>query len=528
MPAVNKIYQGDTLEILKLWPDDFVDTIITSPPYWGLRDYGVEGQIGLEPTLDEFLERMLAVTAELQRVLKPTGVMFWNMGDSYASGGNVRWAGDGKMSKSYMGRCRTDEIQAKCLVLQNYRLILRMIDEQGWILRNSIVWHKPNAMPSSVKDRFSNSYEPVFMLVKGTHKEKLISNQSDARWLAGVFDSEGSVSISINDKRYKTRQYCLQLQLTSTHKPFLDEFMRLARVGNVTFEKNTGYKDAYKWCVKSKKAAEFLESIELYMIAKRQQAWAGYEVWKIIHDKGRTITANRAQLKRCEELRQEVMALNAHKIDKTTAVPIKQHTGKCNRYFFDLDAVRVPAKFPNDMTRPETSKYGAGHDNLTYNKQHPAGKNPGDVWKIPTHPFPEAHFATFPPRLIEPMVKAGCPQWICKECGKARVRITKREDIPDAAYLDRPKMQPGNESRTSGLKIPGARRHLIPPMETTGWTDCGCNKGFDGGIILDPFIGSGTTALAARKHGRNWLGIELSEEYIKIAEKRLQQQTLGI
>ena len=166
-----------------------------------VRDYGVEGQVGLEPTLSEFLEKMLNITKELKRVLKKTGVMFWNHGDNYSASGkgmNPTNEPTGKQvyvmknidrnckhcGKSFKGnpmqnfcsaqcsgvdntpRSEKGLIQPKCLCLQNYRLILRMIDEQGWILRNSIIWNKPNHMPSSVKDRFSNSYEPVFMLTK--------------------------------------------------------------------------------------------------------------------------------------------------------------------------------------------------------------------------------------------------------------------------------------------------------------------------------------------------------------------------
>src|SRR3990167_11515866 len=82
---VNQIIQGDTLKVLKTFPDECVDCIVTSPPYYGLRDYGVEGQLGLEKTLDEYLEKILAITAELKRVLKKTGTMLWNHGDSYST-----------------------------------------------------------------------------------------------------------------------------------------------------------------------------------------------------------------------------------------------------------------------------------------------------------------------------------------------------------------------------------------------------------------------------------------------------------
>jgi len=186
----NKIIQGDILDILKQMPSDFVDCIITSPPYWGLRNYGVEGQIGLEKTLEEYLEKLLSITTELKRVLKKSGVMFWNHGDCYCSqpagntmrnrlGYNEKRKSDGLWvrvgirnegaianSKGRTNKKDFGNYQQKCLMLQNWRLILRMIDEQGWLLRNTIVWYKPNAMPSSVKDRFANKYEPVFMLVK--------------------------------------------------------------------------------------------------------------------------------------------------------------------------------------------------------------------------------------------------------------------------------------------------------------------------------------------------------------------------
>src|SRR5437870_355296 len=140
----NQLLQGDTFEVLKTFPNDCIDCIITSPPYWGLRDYGVEGQIGLEPTLQEFLDRIIAITAELRRVLKPTGTMWWNHGDNYGtgSGAGVRtgkqatnrgtqnfqdWQKNGKPAvKGY----------EKSLMLQAHRLVIRMIDEQSWILRN--------------------------------------------------------------------------------------------------------------------------------------------------------------------------------------------------------------------------------------------------------------------------------------------------------------------------------------------------------------------------------------------------------
>lgn len=173
----NVILQGDVIEKLKEIPDEFVDCIVTSPPYFGLRDYGADGQIGLEKSLEVYFKKMLLVTAELKRVLKNTGTMWWNHGDSYAGSGKGYGdeKADPKFKSSLRGggtaRSRTlrpekSDMPAKSLMLQAYRLVIRMIDEQHWILRNTIIWHKKNAMPSSVIDRLSVKYEPVFFFTK--------------------------------------------------------------------------------------------------------------------------------------------------------------------------------------------------------------------------------------------------------------------------------------------------------------------------------------------------------------------------
>lgn len=141
MTDINDIICGNATEVMRDIDSESIDCIITSPPYWGLRDYGSEGQIGLEPTLEEYHNKLLNITAECTRVLKATGTMFWVHGNSYSD---------------------------KTLTMQNYRLSIRMVDEQGWILRNVLIWHKKNNMPSSVQDRFTNAYEPVFFYTKSS------------------------------------------------------------------------------------------------------------------------------------------------------------------------------------------------------------------------------------------------------------------------------------------------------------------------------------------------------------------------
>lgn len=364
------ILNSDTSHALCILPSNFVDLIVTSPPYWGLRDYGEEavtiwdaeegcehefdnlqekhdvreetisgktrttercygdesrkfdgnhqkhtagqfcikcgawrGQLGLEPTLELYIAHLLQITKELKRVLKPTGVMFWNHGDSYGGSGNASGHTEettncGKKTSEY-GATKGHSVgyKPKCMLLQNFRLIMKIVDEQEWILRNTIIWNKPNHMPSSVKDRFTNGYEPIFMLTKN------------------------------------------------------------------------------------------------------------------------------------------------------------------KKYWFDLDAVREPHKIPI---------HAPGNKNrvpLTHHFDEPdrlwgslAGKNPGDVWTIPTQPFSDAHFAVFPEKLAERCIKCGCP-----------------ED----------------------------------------------------GIVLDPFLGKGTTMKVAQKHNMSCIGIEISSKYIDIIVKHVPDIPMG-
>ncbi len=145
------------------------------------------------------------------------------------------------------------------------------------------------------------------------------------------------------------------------------------------------------------------------------------------------------------------------------------------------------------------------------------GRNKRAVWTIPTQPFPEAHFAVYPETLIEPMIKAGCPEFVCKKCGKARVKIYKT-NLKNDIY--KPKV---NEKYSAGSEFMSNKTRLRCETETKelGYTDCGCNAGFEGGIVLDQFMGAGTTALVALKQRKRFIGIEIKQEYIDMANKRI-------
>lgn len=181
----NKIFQGDVMEVLGRFPDESFDCVITSPPYWGLRDYGVEGQLGLEKTPEDFIKKMVEVFREVRRVLKTEGTLWLNIGDSYVgSWGNYSGEnrGAGRQRKivngsrvpnpSYAGkegwRPPTTDVKgmkAKDLVGIPWMLALALRAD-GWYLRQDIIWAKPNPMPESVQDRCTKSHEYIFLMAK--------------------------------------------------------------------------------------------------------------------------------------------------------------------------------------------------------------------------------------------------------------------------------------------------------------------------------------------------------------------------
>lgn len=298
------LYQGDCLQSLKDLPDMSIQCVVTSPPYWGLRDYGVEGQLGMEKTPEEYIEKVVAIFSEVHRVLRDDGTLWLNLGDSYY---NYR-PGSGAMPKQTIANNKQDlpdkcnrrnnkieGLKGKDLVGIPWRVAFAL-QSDGWYLRSDIIWSKPNPMPESVTDRPTKSHEYIFLLSK-------------------------SVKYSYDADAIK--------------EP------------TVTFDSNIRDRDSTR----------------------------------LNNTPGRT----------------------------------KMGGLKMNNY--------------------ET-------------------RNKRTVWDVPTKPFKEAHFATFPEKLIEPCILAGCPV---------------------------------------------------------------------GGMVLDPFNGSGTTGIVSVKNQRKYIGIDLNPEYIELSAKRLEK-----
>jgi len=203
---INTIYNEPCLETLKKMPNQSIDCVITSPPYWQLRDYGYDGQWGLEPTFQEYLEHLWELMNEIHRVLKDKGTCWVNLGDSFStqSGTNAALArGKNYQSDStyIINRGESEKLikpknlQSKCLLLIPHRFAIGCID-RGWILRNDIIWAKPNGMPESVIDRFTKKHEYIFFFVK---QEKYYFDLDAIR--------EKHKEVSINRNKYGLASY---------------------------------------------------------------------------------------------------------------------------------------------------------------------------------------------------------------------------------------------------------------------------------------------------------------------------------
>lgn len=327
----NTIFIGDVRERLAELPTASVDTIITSPPYFGVRNYGHERQLGAEPDVNGWVAGLRDIAREWARVLRPSGSLWLNLGDSYS-----RRPAEGATPKS--------------LLLGPARVALALVRD-GWTLRNQVIWAKSNPMPSSVTDRLSTTHEVIYFF---------------------------------------TRSRSYYFNLDAIRRPLATTRRQSTRDENRTYPPPGAG-------------------------ATTRQGW--------------TLNDNRG------------------------------------------------------LSRLKASGVAG----------HPLGKNPGDVWTLPTAGFRGGHFAAYPLGLVERPLLAACPERVCPVCGSAWQRALERRD---GRLLAVGELQPA----------------------------CSCGAEGVPGVVLDPFMGTGTTALAAEKHGRDWLGIELNPAYAEIATERIAEQ----
>lgn len=241
----SKIIIADAMEILQHIPSSSIDCIITSPPYWGLRDYGINNQIGLEALLEDYFLKLINIFNELNRILKDQGTLWLNIGDSYTSGNRKYRATDHKCAARSMGY-RPDNpkgLKNKDLIGIPWRLAIKL-QESGWYLRSDIIWHKPNAMPESVKDRPYKNHEYLFLFSKSEKyffdNDGLVKDNNKKRRTVWTVNHPG-----YNGKHYATfpKELIEPCVLCSTkkHQLILDPFFGIGTVGSICEVHNRNY-----------------------------------------------------------------------------------------------------------------------------------------------------------------------------------------------------------------------------------------------------------------------------------------------
>jgi len=372
-----RILLGDVRARLRDLEADSVNCVVTSPPYWGLRSYGVDGQLGLEPTAQEHVDTMVDVFREVRRVLRPDGVCWVNYGDSYATGVNGRSAADTKAAGNDDRTFRDKPfstavggLKSKDLCMVPFRFAIAM-QADGWWLRSVLPWVKRNGMPESISDRPATAVEYVFMFTK-----------SARYW----YDAEAVRKAASVNTHARIAQPAGWNTAPGSH-------------GNI-------HPDGRR----KKPVVRTPKSVEPGQGIKANHSFEAASSSEVLLDR------------------------NFRNTD----------------LFFDWDQMERAEQQANGRNFRNTDlmleSIDGAHGLISDAEGNPLALD------VAPHPFSGAHFATFPPKLIEPLIKAGCPE---------------------------------------------------------------------GGTVLDPFGGAGTTGLVADRLKRNAVLIELNEEYAKIAENRL-------
>jgi DNA modification methylase len=405
---LNKCHFGDVRDVLRRMITDGVkvQTIVTSPPYWGLRSYLPAGhpakvnEIGSEPTLREFLDTMVGVFALCREVLADDGTMWVNMGDSYAAGGQGSGARDCKQD-SNRGTLRldrprkaTDGFKPKDLMMQPHRLAIALQDD-GWYVRQDIVWSKPNPMPESTRDRCTKAHEYVFLLSK---KERYYYD----------FDA---VQEPVDGGAHARRAGPNAMRGQGSNRPegggrANREGRDMATVGTIKMPDG--------WNTKPGAHGSF-------------------------HPEGRE--KGKTHLPGNVNPPKGQIAYEAGDEKQRTKAGLLAFAEK----------TRKLAEAGSGTKNNESMDEALAEMRDTRNRR--------SVWTVASEPYKGAHFATFPTKLIEHPILAGAPA---------------------------------------------------------------------GGIVLDIFMGSGTTAQVAEQLGRQWIGIDIDERNAALQAERLRQPSLAL
>jgi len=542
-----QVIPGDAREVLPTLAAGSVQCVVTSPPYWGLRDYGVEGQLGLESTPEEYVANLVAIFREVRRVLRKDGTAWLNLGDSYNTtpAGNRIPSGISQLTAKRVGRLDEYNTQPKTfpglkpkdLVGIPWRVAFAL-QADGWVLRSEIVWSKRNPMPESVTDRPTKAHEQVFLFAKAnrigpdpTPWDDIPA--ADARWLAALIDGEGSVIIRREvAKGNSYGAHAAQLSIGSTSEALLAEVVRITMSATVLHRPGLNAPMHY-WQVSNKQALGILRCVYPFLIVKRRQARCAIALEEGKRYPGGHASLAQKEIARRDALWQAVKSLN-HFGDPDLSLVPEPTFGRwtSQRYFYDADAVReeaIKGASGSTFMNGKTGINGLGRVSRA-ERIESAYRNLRSVWNIATEPFPDAHFATFPKKLVEPCIRAGTSErGCCPECGAPWVRQVNRAPRVNAdgsceCGVTHGTNKSGADAYTQGPQgMARNGRSYCSQVMTTGWSPtCAHDVEPTPCTVLDPFAGSGTTGVVALRLGRSFVGIELNPEYVEMARRRIE------
>lgn len=503
----NKIHRMNCVDGLPMLAPKSVHCIVTSPPYWALRDYGIEPTVfpamsytlfgftikvkamscclGLETNVNDYIGHMVYIFRLAKVALRDDGTLWLNMGDSYAANQKTR-SDEQACRKSKLNGGKESQIACKNQIkkigpaikpkdMMGVPWMLAFaLREDGWFLRQDIIWHKKNCMPESCTDRCTKNHEYIFLLSKS--RKYYFDQLAIAQPLAAS---------TANDSRIMNESY-------TENRPDVG-FNGHAQQGTGMLKPK--YKVPNGWDTRSGTG-----------ISHNVLEWATEE--------------NQGRGKQMREPRSGIDTMGGNQGNGDIPAVAKSQIFKRDHHkntepIFNLSSVQH---------RPDRSD------------QVPTGlANKRSVWSIATEGFKEAHFATFPQKLIEDPIKASTSAYeCCADCGSPYRRLTEKELVPgpkasfNSKADERDTESDGNDAGNNRMKD-GHKPGWHNQTSTTGWTKtCKCQTDeIKPAVVCDIFMGSGTTAIVAAKLGRDFIGFEQSGKYLKIAERRLHKE-LGL